>query len=288
MFSIGEFARHGRVSVRMLRHYDSLGLLRPASVDPLTGYRTYEAAQFARLNRIVALKDLGFTLSQVQSILDDKVSTEELHGMLRLREAELHTRVATDTARLAQVKLRLAIIEREGIMPTDDIAIKPIPAVTVAELSGQASGFEPSAIGPVVGPLFDGLCERLDRLGVQPAGPGIAYYEHRGDGEVTAHAAIPVSPPLSEKPLADQEVSVVDLPAVEQAATIVHRGSMDDVMASIQSMARWIDANELRAIGPSREVYLVTGPDPADWVTELQEPVVSRKWEPGPLTAEEQ
>jgi len=85
MFTIGQFVRHGRVSARMLRHYDAVGLLQPASVDPLTGYRWYAAGQLARLNRIVALKELGFTLQQVQQILDDKVSVEELHGMLRLR-----------------------------------------------------------------------------------------------------------------------------------------------------------------------------------------------------------
>jgi hypothetical protein len=50
VFAIGEFARHGRVSVRMLRHYDAIGLLRPAHVDPATGYRAYQAAQLAGLN----------------------------------------------------------------------------------------------------------------------------------------------------------------------------------------------------------------------------------------------
>ncbi len=43
MLSIGHFARHGRVSVRMLRHYDAIGLLQPAYVDRVTGYRSYEA-----------------------------------------------------------------------------------------------------------------------------------------------------------------------------------------------------------------------------------------------------
>src|SRR6516165_354274 len=51
MFTIGDFARHGQVSVRMLRHYDTTELLRPARVDPASGYRFYEAAQLARLNR---------------------------------------------------------------------------------------------------------------------------------------------------------------------------------------------------------------------------------------------
>jgi DNA-binding transcriptional MerR regulator len=74
MFAIGEFARHGRVSVRMLRHYDAIGLLEPLRVDPVTGYRFYDASQLSRLNRIVVLKDLGFTLQQVASIIDEQVS----------------------------------------------------------------------------------------------------------------------------------------------------------------------------------------------------------------------
>jgi DNA-binding transcriptional MerR regulator len=74
MLTIGDFARHGRVSVRMLRHYDAIGLLRPAYVDRVTGYCSYDAGQLSRLNRIVALKGLRFTLQQAQSILDEEVS----------------------------------------------------------------------------------------------------------------------------------------------------------------------------------------------------------------------
>jgi effector-binding domain-containing protein len=61
MFSIGEFARHGRVSVRMLRHYDAIGLIRPACVDVATGYRFYEASQLDELNRVIALEDEEMT-----------------------------------------------------------------------------------------------------------------------------------------------------------------------------------------------------------------------------------
>src|ERR1700761_637939 len=98
MFSIGDFAGLGRVSVRMLRHYDAIGLLHPAHVDPHSGYRYYAAGQLRTLNRIVALKDLGFSLHQVQAMLDDKVDPGELRGMLRLRRTELATRVEQDYA----------------------------------------------------------------------------------------------------------------------------------------------------------------------------------------------
>ncbi len=269
MFSIGEFARHGRVSVRMLRHYDALGLLQPANVDGLTGYRSYQAGQLARLNRIVALKDLGFTLQQVHSILDDKVSVEELHGMLRLRQAELQSRMEADAARLTQVRARLQIIETEGAMPSDDIQLKRIPAVRVAELTGRAAGFDPAYISPVIGPLYDKLITGLEQAGVKPVGPGIAYYEDGPEDDVLIHAAIPVN----AEPTAELGATIIDLPEIATAATIVHHGSMDDVLSTIQTLARWIDANGYRPAGYSRELYLETGPDRSSWVTELQEPV---------------
>jgi DNA-binding transcriptional MerR regulator len=116
VFSIGDFAAVGRVSVRMLRHYDAIGLLTPAKTDPATGYRYYEADQLRRLNRIIALKDLCLTLGKVADILDDKVGTEELHGMLRLRRAQLEAQLTADATRLAGVEARLRMIEEEGTL----------------------------------------------------------------------------------------------------------------------------------------------------------------------------
>ena len=190
--------------------------------------------------------------------------------MLRLRQAELQSQIATDTARLAQVEARLQIIEREGAMPTDDVQIKRIPRVRVAELTGIAASFEPDSISPVIGPLYDDLCGRLDRAGLTPTGPAIAYYEDspHGDG-VLVHATLPVDADPGE----DREVAIVDLPEIERAATILHRGSMDNVMPTIQMLARWIDANGYRSAGYNRELYLECRQDRDAWVTELQEPI---------------
>jgi DNA-binding transcriptional MerR regulator len=257
----------------MLRHYDAIGLLKPAFVDQVTGYRTYEARQLSRLNRIVALKGLGFTLQQVRSILDDEVSIEELRGMLRLRHAELQSQIATDTARLAQVEARLQIIEEEGAMPADEVQIKRIPGVRVAELTGTAACFEPESVSPVIGPLYEELRCRLERAGLTPAGPDLAYYEDSPDGDgVLIHATIPVNVGPGE----GHDSSIVDLPEIEQAATILHRGAMDNVMPTIQALARWIDANGYRPVGYNRELYIELGENRDAWVTELQEPIVTR------------
>ncbi|MGW1991254.1 MerR family transcriptional regulator [Embleya sp. NPDC001921] len=277
MFTIGDFARHGRVSVRMLRHYDAIGLLRPAHVDPASGYRFYEAGQLARLNRVIALKDLGFTLHQVRGILDERVSDGELRGMLRLRQAELAAAVAADARRLAQVEARLRTIEAEGRMPTDDIVIKRIPAVRVAEATATttAGADGPEGIGPIIGPLYDELCRRLAAAGVVPTGPGIAYYEASPDEEdtVVIHAGMTIAAEHRAGVGVDFDFEIVDLPEIECAATYVHRGSMDDVMTGVQAMARWIDANGYRSLGYARELYLECPADPEQWVTELQEPI---------------
>jgi DNA-binding transcriptional MerR regulator len=273
MFTIGDFARHGRVSVRMLRHYDGIGLLRPSRVDPASGYRFYEAGQLARLNRIIALKDLGFTLDQVQRVLDEQVSVEQLRGMLRLRQAELRSAIAADTSRLAQVEVRLRIIEMEGAMPADDIQVKLIPAVRVAELTATAASFEPVSVTPVIQPLYDELCQRLGQAGLSPAGPGIAFYQDGPDGDgVIVHATLPVN----AAPGRGQGFEIIDLPEIASAATIVHRGSMDNVMATVQALAQWIEDNGYRSSGYPRELYLECPDDRDKWVTELQEPITLR------------
>jgi DNA-binding transcriptional MerR regulator/predicted transcriptional regulator YdeE len=270
MFTIGDLARHGRVSVRMLRHYDALGLLQPAHVDPSTGHRHYEAHQLSRLNRVIALKDLGFTLQQVGEVLDDKVDVEELRGMLRLRRAELAERIASDTARLSRVEARLHMIESEGLVPTDDVVLKSVPAVRVAELTATAASFEPQDISPVIQPLYPDLCARLKRAGVQIADPSIAYYEQNADG-IVVHAAMPVN--VESSP--EHDFEVVDLPA-QDTATIVHRGCMSEIGNTWQSLARWIDANGYRSAGLARELYLYCeGQDDSTWVTELQEPITT-------------
>ena len=270
MFTIGDFARSGRVSVRMLRHYDAIGLLRPASVDPLTGYRSYRADQLARLNRVVALKDLGFTLDQVATIVDDEIDVDELRGMLRLRRAELREQIAADTARLARVEARLRIIEGESAM-AEEIEIKTVPALRVAELSAPVGGFEPQFITPVLGPLFDRLMTQLGEAGVACVGAPLAYYENAADGEgLIAHAAAPI--PDDAEPAG---LVVTELPEVE-AASIIHQGPMDDVMPTIQTLGRWISAHGYRSEGYNREVYLNYGEGmPEPWQTELQEPVTA-------------
>jgi DNA-binding transcriptional MerR regulator len=88
MIQIGDFSKLGRISVKTLRFYDEMGLLKPVEVDRLTGYRSYKFDQLPRLNRILALKDLGFSLEEIGQLLADDLSLEQMRGMLNLRQAQ--------------------------------------------------------------------------------------------------------------------------------------------------------------------------------------------------------
>src|SRR5262245_33492126 len=129
MFRIGEFSRIARVSGRLLRYYDQIGLLKPVRVDTTTGYRYYSADQLVTLNRILALKDLGLPLEQVSRMLHDNVSTDEIRGMLIMQRAQAEESIAKANLRLRQIESRLEQIDKHGHMEAaPDVVVKSVPA----------------------------------------------------------------------------------------------------------------------------------------------------------------
>jgi DNA-binding transcriptional MerR regulator len=261
VFGTGAFARIAGVSVRTLHHYDEIGLLHPATVDSRTGYRGYAAAQLARLNRILVLRDLGFALADIGPIVDEQVTAGELRGMLRLRHVDAQSRLDEEATRLARVEARLEQIEQEDEMIDYDIVVKQVEAQTVAVRTELAEAFD------------ERLGEILPRLyrAITPTGPAIACYEDSGDEArpIRVVAALPVDPASSADGL-----DVRDLPGLARAATMVHHGSMATVDRDYRNLMRWADATGERIEGYSREVYLDCDGPLDTWVTELQYPLV--------------
>lgn len=263
---IGDFARLGQVSVRMLRNYDELGLLVPAQVDPWTSYRSYTASQLARLNRIVALRGLGFGLEAIGHLLDDDLSVEQLEGMLKLRRAELADQLRSTSDQLRAVERRLRLIEGEQKMD-HELLVKPVPAVRLAELSGTVAGQD--AVSDLVGPLFSRVYDALVAAGSQP-GLAVGYYVTTEDG-LECHAGFTFAGEPADG------LQMAELPAIGEAVTLVHLGSMERIGESWQAIGRWLEENDAEPSGACREVYLETPADDQDaWVTELQQPFSRR------------
>ncbi|MCI0556258.1 MAG: MerR family transcriptional regulator, partial [Anaerolineae bacterium] len=179
MIRIGDFSKLSRVSVKTLRFYDEMGLLKPIEVDRFTGYRYYEFDQLTTLYRTagiasVALKDLGFSLEEIGRLLDSDLSTEQMRGMLKLRKAEIRQQVQEETERLERVELWLRQIEQENFMSKYDVVIKKIDPVKVASVRGVVP------TPPDQRTLWDELMDYLHQQNARMIGPPQAVYH---DGE---------------------------------------------------------------------------------------------------------
>jgi len=177
MFRIGEFSQITRVTVDTLRYYDALGLLKPAKVDPFTGYRYYSARQIMSLNRIVALKDVGFSLEEIARILQDKPTSDQLRGMLKAQLARVETEIESAQARRQRVRARLNYLNLEDNMPAYEVTLKPVEKLTVAAIREIVPHIE--QMPQRCSKMFD-VIERWIRANHLPLGPSMSIYYNEG------------------------------------------------------------------------------------------------------------
>lgn len=268
MYTIGEFAALARVSVRMLRHYDAIGLLRPARVDDRTGYRSYAIGQLPLLLRIAELRELGVGLERILTVAHAADVDAALREVLDERRLELEASVADDRARLDRIERRLR--QLEGITMSD-VVYKPVDPVTVYAAHGRAPGMGPEHVGPVIGPLIGALDDALLAAGRPLIEPGVFWYDSADDESLDVHVSYIAENP----PVAGEGYDVVELPGIPTAATLRHHGDMTGLGETWGRLMETLVADGYRIVGPTREVYLVAdGHEPGpDWVTELQAPV---------------
>lgn len=264
MLSIGAFAQIGQVTHRMLRHWDTAGLLEPAHVDEFSGYRSYDPAQLERLHRIVALRQLGFGLDDIASILDQGVDADRIAALLRIRRAEVEQEHRIAAARLVDVQRRLHLIEKEKHMSNIEIIEKPLPAVRLAAVRALVA--DQPEVADVVGPAFDAVADVIGAEKGSLATP-IAQYEMIDDGLEIVVGYAYGGP-------AQEGFDIIELPAAETAVCGIHLGSMEHIAESWQAIHSEVLARGLVHDGPCRELYVrAVSDDQRDWVTELQQPV---------------
>src|SRR5712692_4303624 len=175
VLKIGEFARVGQVSIATLRHYDQCSLLKPNELDPDSGYRYYSLDQLPRLNRILALKELGFPLEQIAQLLEEGLSFEQLRGMFTLKQAQTQQMIDTEQARLMRIAARLRQIEQEGKMPAYEVLLKQVDALLVASVREMV----PLHGGPERS--YGKIAAYLDQQGVQPGSPALFLLYSRSE-----------------------------------------------------------------------------------------------------------
>lgn len=262
MFKIGDFSKLARVSVKALRHYDRLGLLHPTWTNRYSSYRYYTAAQLPRLNHILALKELGFSLDQIRQLMKDDLPASELRGVLRLKQSELERLIETEQNRLERVEERLRQIEREGCFPAYDVILKSIPSQEVAGLRRVIPTYTHLPV------LFEELECCLQASGAPLAASRLAIYydaEYREQG-LDVEAAVPLNRPCP----GNLPVTSHWLPEVQSMACTIHQGDYERLPEAYHALMSWIESHGYCMAGPNRDLYLQ---GPSEPVTEVQFPV---------------
>lgn len=266
------------VSVRRLRHYDELDLLPPAEIDPHSGYRRYSARQLPALNRIVALRDLGFSLDEIGNIVRT-VTADQLRGMLVLRRSQLEADLAERAVQLAEVEARLRLIEREGAVPDYDIITKHLPPVRFAAVTSPAPGFGTANLRAICDDGFTTLFEAVDGAGIETIGfPFLVLQGDPDEGDLIAYTCTEVPTDVDVVP---DPADLYELAEVPLAVSVVRR--IDDIERYNEiytELALWAEDHDYVPVGHGRDQFIEAVDDIAT-VTETQWPL-RRPDEPAP------
>lgn len=276
MYQIGEFSKIGQVSGRQLRHYDQLGLLIPEFTDPSSGYRYYSAKQLPRLNRILALKEMGLSLEQIKRMLDDEISPEELRGMLMMKKAQIEQMLHEELSRMRYIESRIEQINIEGNMDNYDVVLKSIPPKKIISVREICAG------------LDDGrrLAQEMYRLlpakiGQKAMGhfTAILYSDWFTLEDIDLEFGFELEANIDDNlniPLSDgSAMTVAYLPAEEYMLTVTRIGNPQLGHGSYSALGVWAEANGYELSGNVREVFInFVPPERIDeTVTEIQYPV---------------
>lgn len=273
MLKIRDFAEIAQVPTSTLRYYDEIGLFKPASVDPETGYRFYSIEQLLRLNRILALRDVGLDLAQIAVLLKEPVSTEALEGMLRLQQVKLEQQIQAEQEQLARIEARLNYLQTEGRKLADQVVLKAVKPFAVLASYTHVTGFFPNVA------YTNTLLTLLSQHEIKPSGPILyLYHERAADTEdLDVEVAVPVERTavrgLTLSAHLDGEITLRELPEVPKMASVLYQGSPLAIVEAYQALGAWIQAHGLTIGGPGRKVCLRWSGEFSDYLTEIQFPV---------------
>jgi DNA-binding transcriptional MerR regulator len=272
MFRIGEFSRIAQVSGRLLRYYDSIGLLSPEATDPETGYRYYSAQQLPRLNRILVLKELGLSLEQIAQVLDQQTSVEAMRDMLILRKTQIEQTLQEELQRLQAVETRLQQIDTNGQIEEPDVVLKNLPEQHFLALRDVFPGM--AAIRSFAHVIARDVPARAvsNNLGQ------IAFVIHSPQFDPEAldvevgyllTGKVPQEVRLSE----ERVLTVHTLPAIETVATLAHQGSTDTIHLTYGALGTWIERHGWQISGEGRHTLMHLADEDDETVVEVQLPV---------------
>lgn len=263
MYRIGLFSKMNKVTIKALRHYDDIGLLKPAYTDETSGYRYYTSEQLPILHQIISLRQMGFTLEEISSV-QKGISIEKL---LQMKKAQLLQAIAENTMKLSQVEHYLWKGDQQMEY---NVVLKELPEVIVASIRRVISNYD--ELFSVVPPMG----EDMERIGCHCAEPAYCFNIFH-DGEYKEeNIDVEVCEAVVEAREDTDKVTFKTIPFVPQAACVLHKGPYETLGKGYAAILQWMEHNGYEPADNPRESYIdgIWNKDTEqEWLTEIQFPV---------------
>ena len=268
MLKIGDFSKLTRISIRMLRHYDEIGLLKPDSIDSFTSYRYYSAAQLPVANRITALKNMGFSLAAISEIMSQYHDAGQLSRYLQVKLAEVKEQAEQTQDRLRLLETTIQRLGKDDTAMKYDVTFKIIPKRYVASLRKTIPAYQDEHI------LWEQMGQETG-CALQMANPSysLAVFHDEGYKESDVDVEIQVAAQGQYENTGNVIFKTVEPIAV---ASAVYKGSYDQITEVNEAVAAWVADSGYDYDGPMFCIYHVSpghDPNPDNWVTEICYPV---------------
>ncbi len=249
---IGLFSKIAQVTIRTLRHYDEVGLLKPAYIESNTSYRYYVYDQLIRLNQILVLKDAGFSLDQISSMIDQGVTIDEMKRMMNQRKQELTIQISDATQQLKSIDIRLNQLEKFGEKPEYEVVLKQVPALSIAAIRRIVP--KPQDMPAYRCRMFDELDEWLSQSKSVVQQEYVFYHmtefiEENFDIEVAVSLG-------SNKGVPNGNVVIYEVPQETVVASLIYKGPFMGAGKALLELFTWLGVNGYSATGPVRELHL--------------------------------
>lgn len=274
MFKIGEFSKLTQVSIRMLRYYDEMGLLKPAEIDPVTNYRLYATEQIPVLNKIIFLRDLGFPVAEIAGALhhwDDQFILAQLDR----KHWEIERTIQAEQAKLAKIELAKRDIRQEKIAVHYNVAIKAVPSYQVFSLRRIVADYYAE------GQLWKEMADFAEERHLSLSTDTFTIY-HDADYRET-NVDMEVCVPVARMGTDMCGFTYRCTEAVPLMACTMVYGHFEHIAGAYFAFADWLQAHDQYQMGEQSRQIVHRGPwneeNPAQYLTEIQVPLISRKAE---------
>ncbi|HBD95312.1 MAG: hypothetical protein A2015_12835 [Spirochaetes bacterium GWF1_31_7] len=268
MFQIGTFSKLCKVTVKALRYYEELDILKPELINPESGYRMYSTLQLAKVSEIVRLKEMGFSLDEIHFILKNSLPPEKLADLLEKKRKYIQQDIIKEEMKIVRITDYIHKIKEEAFM--SECFIKELPEVIVASMRKVISKYDD--LFEIVPPMGK-IMEKHGAICREPAYCFNIYHDEEYKEE---NIDVEVCEAVTKKLENKDGVIYKKIEGVSTAACIYHKGPYNLLGNSYSILLSWVEKSGYTIAGQPRESYIDgcwNKESETEWLTEIQIPV---------------